>query len=98
MAILRPNEHLRLPPEAMSLEGAGMATIVVTYPRLDHPKILQTFAWQEIDLYPWFPVMNAFLCDWIVNKDSKPQSARVMHSQMRGWAEFKMVAGVFRLQ
>ena len=39
------------------LEGYGLTTANILYRLPDHPKILQTYIWQEYDVAPRFPVL-----------------------------------------
>ena len=43
------------------LEGYGLTTAEIHYRIPDHPKLLQMFVWQEYDLAPLFPGLQAFL-------------------------------------
>ena len=46
------------------LEGYGLTTAEIHYRIPDHPKVLQSFIWQEYDLAPLFPGLQAFLEHW----------------------------------
>ena len=46
------------------LEGYGLTTANILYRLPDHPKILQTYIWQEYDVAPRFPVLLKFLEFW----------------------------------
>ncbi len=46
------------------LEGYGLTTANILYRLPDHPKILQTYIWQEYDVAPRFPVLLEFLEFW----------------------------------
>ena len=46
------------------LEGYGLTTATILYRMPDHPKLLQTYIWQEYDLAPKFPVLHDFLTFW----------------------------------
>src|SRR3712207_9332944 len=46
------------------LEGYGLTTATILYRLPDHPKLLQTYIWQEYDLAPKFPVLHDFLAFW----------------------------------
>lgn len=98
MAILRANAKLTLPKDFKDFEGAGLATIDVTFRRPDRPVLLQNLIWQEYDLYPWFPVMSAFIEYWVLHLDSPPLFARIFHPRMRGWAEIRVIGGTFTPQ
>ena len=43
------------------LEGYGLTTANILYRRPDHPWLLQSYLWQDYDLFPKFPTLNKFL-------------------------------------
>lgn len=66
------------------LKGYRLILADIAYRMPDHPGILQTFIWQELDLYPRLPVLNKFLKFWNTNLEGKIYSVRVA---WRGIAE-----------
>ena len=46
------------------LAGYGLTTAEILYRMPDHPAILQSYIWQEYDLFPEFPVLKKFLDFW----------------------------------
>ena len=42
------------------VEGYGLTTANILYPRPDHPWLLQSYVWQNYDLYPDFPELRSF--------------------------------------
>ena len=44
--------------------GYGLTTAHILYRRPDHPWLLQTYVWQDYDLWPKFPVLQRFLEFW----------------------------------
>ncbi len=59
------------------LKGARLLTAEVLYYMPDHPKLLQTFVWQDLDLSPEFPVLRKFLDFWHRSLDGRLHSVRV---------------------
>ena len=43
------------------LSGYGLTTAQILYRRPDHPWLLQTYVWQNYDLFPKFPELRRFL-------------------------------------
>ena len=39
------------------LDGYRMTTVEILYHMPDHPSVLQSFVWQNLDLAPSFPVL-----------------------------------------
>lgn len=46
------------------IEGYRLTTAEITYRLPDHPGLLQTYVWQDLDLAPQFPVLSRFLTFW----------------------------------
>ena len=46
------------------LVGYGLTTANILYRLPDHPKILQSYLWQDYDIAPEFPELNKFLTFW----------------------------------
>ena len=79
------------------LEGYGLTTATILYGLPDHPKLLQTFIWQEYDLAPKFPVLHNFLAFWKRELEGPLHSVTVAHSRLIKPAEFKAVDGILTL-
>lgn len=62
---------------AAQLEGYRITTAEILYHMPDHPGLLQTFIWQDLDLAPRFPVLQKFLEFWSRQLDGKLHSVRV---------------------
>ena len=41
--------------------GYGLTTAQILYRMPDHPSLLQTYVWQNYDLFPKFPALLDFL-------------------------------------
>jgi uncharacterized protein Usg len=46
------------------VDGYGLTTANILYRRPDHPWLLQSYVWQNYDLYPDFPELQSFLEFW----------------------------------
>jgi len=79
------------------LEGYGLTTATILYGLPDHPKLLQTFVWQEYDLAPRFPTLRKFLDFWRRELEGPLHSITVAHSRLIRPAELRTVNGEFRL-
>lgn len=78
---------------ALQLKDYRLTTAKILYHMPDHPKLLQEFVWQELDIAPRFPVLLKFLNFWEKNIDGKLHSVVVAHSQLIKPAEFRAVQG-----
>ena len=92
--------HQSNPHRAISaelLEGYGLTTAQILYRLPDHPSLLQTYVWQEYDLFPKFPALNRFLAFWLENLEGPLHSVTVAHSRLIRPAEIRAVNSEFRL-
>jgi uncharacterized protein Usg len=79
------------------LEGYGLTTARIFYRRPDHLWLLQTYVWQDYDLFPNFPTLQKFLDFWQKSLDGPVHSVMVAHSRLIRPAELRSVDGEFRL-
>ncbi len=70
------------------LQGYRLTTAEILYHMPDHPGLLQTYVWQELDLAPIFPTLRRFLRFWQRELDGKLHSVRVGTSRMIGPARY----------
>ncbi|HEY2071540.1 MAG TPA: usg protein [Rhizomicrobium sp.] len=81
----------------MKLRGYRLTTAEILYHMPDHPAVLQSFLWQELDIAPRFPVLNKFLHFWETAIDGPIHSVRVAARGLISDAELRMHAGEFTL-
>src|SRR5664279_1317202 len=77
--------------------GYGLTTAQILYRMPDHPSLLQTYVWQNYDLFPKFPALKDFLKFWEERLDGPLFAVTVAHSKLIKPAELRAVDGVFRL-
>jgi uncharacterized protein Usg len=77
--------------------GYGLTTAEILYRMPDHPALLQTYVWQNYDLFPKFPALSDFLCFWQEKLEGPLYRVTVAHSRLIKPAELRHVGGVFRL-
>ena len=65
------------------LRDYRLTTAEILYHIPDHPHILQSYLWQELDLAPKFPVLHKFLTFWERELEGKLHSVIVIG---RMWA------------
>lgn len=53
------------------LDGYRLTTAEILYHMPDHPSLLQSYIWQELDLVPKFPELRLFLKFWNKELDGK---------------------------
>jgi uncharacterized protein Usg len=54
-----------------------LTTAEIVYRLPDHPEILQTYIWQNLDIAPEYPELRKFLEFWARELDGKVHSVRV---------------------
>ena len=48
-----------------------LATAEILYCLPDHPSLLQSYIWQDLDIAPKFPILTKFLKFWDVNLEGQ---------------------------
>jgi len=71
-----------------SLSGYQLVTAEILYRMPDHPRLLQTFVWQEYDMEPRYPVLTKFLKFWDDNLDGPLHSIRLATKRIIDPSEF----------
>jgi len=81
----------------LQMEGYGLTTIQIHYYLPDHPSLLQSYIWQDYDLFPEFPTLRKFLDFWASKLDGPLFKVTVGHDRLIKPAELKAVSAEFRL-
>jgi uncharacterized protein Usg len=79
------------------LRGYRLTTAEILYRLPDHPVMLQSFIWQDLDLAPQFPILKKFLRFWQTSLDGKLHSVRVASRGLISSAELDVVGLEFTL-
>jgi uncharacterized protein Usg len=79
------------------LRGYRLTTAEILYRLPDHPAMLQSFIWQDLDVAPRFPVLNKFLRFWETSIEGKLYQVRVASRGLISDAELKLIGGEFSL-
>ena len=74
------------------LTGYRMTTAEICYHLPDHPDLLQTYVWQDLDLAPRFPVLRNFLGFWVREIEGRLHSVRVASAGVVGPVEVRGMA------
>ena len=67
---------------ALQLKDYRLTTAEILYHLPDHPRLLQTFVWQDLDIAPKYPVLQKFLDFWNRELDGKVHSVRVASAKL----------------
>lgn len=70
-----------------------MAEILYHLP--DHPKLLQSYVWQALDIAPKFPVLKGFLDFWDRELEGKIHSVKVDHTLLIQPTDWHQIKGSF---
>jgi uncharacterized protein Usg len=64
------------------LQDYRLTTAEILYHLPDHPSVLQTFIWQDLDIAPRYPVLHKFLDFWKREIDGNLHSVRVASANL----------------
>ncbi len=64
------------------LYGYRLTTAEILYHLPDHPALLQSFVWQQLDIAPDYPVLRKFLDFWSHNIEGKLHSVKVAQAPL----------------
>jgi uncharacterized protein Usg len=67
---------------AKQLKDYRLTTAEIVYHLPDHPALLQTYVWQELDLAPRYPTLRQFLDFWDRELEGKLHSVRVASARL----------------
>ena len=82
---------------AKQVKGYGLTTANILYRLPDHPWLLQTYVWQDYDLFPRFPMLGRFLDFWRRELEGPLHSVTVAHARLIKPAEIRAIGSEFRL-
>ncbi len=77
---------------ARQLDGCRLTTAEILYHLPDHPAVLQSYIWQELDLAPDYPMLRRFLAFWQRELDGKLHSVRVGSARSIQPGKFRQVS------
>ena len=74
-----------------------LTTAEILYHMPDHPHLLQSFLWQQMDFAPDFPALHRFLEHWRTGIEAKLHSVKVAQMPIVSRAELRHAAYSFQL-
>lgn len=77
------------------LQDYRLTTAEIIYHLPDHPSLLQTYIWQELDIAPRFPILHKFLRFWEAKLEGKLYIVKVAHQALIKPGEFRYCNGEF---
>ena len=82
---------------ALQLNDYRLTTAEILYRLPDHPRILQSYIWQELDIAPRFPILHKFLLFWETRLEGKLYMVKVASQALIKPSEFRFCDGEFLL-
>lgn len=79
------------------LHDYRLTTAEILYRLPDHPTLLQTFIWQDLDIAPGYPVLHKFLDFWSREIEGSLHSVRVASASLTGPARIGHVGASMQL-
>ncbi len=74
-----------------------LTTAEILYHMPDHPHLLQSFVWQDLDLAPNFPVLAKFLRYWESNIEGRLHSVNIASRKLIRPASFRIAESLHSL-
>ena len=79
------------------LNGYRLTTAEILYHMPDHPGLLQSYTWQDLDIAPHFPELSRFLDFWKREIEGRLHSVTVAAKGIISPAEARFVGAEYRL-
>ena len=79
------------------LQDYRLTTAEILYHLPDHPSVLQTYIWQDLDIAPRYPVLHKFLDFWKREIEGDLHSVRVASARLVKPATIAHADAVLRL-
>lgn len=85
-------------PFEKQLQDYRLTTAEIIYHIPDHPSLLQTYIWQDLDIAPKFPILNKFLHFWESRLEGKLYMVKVASLTLISPGEFRHYGHEFTVQ
>lgn len=80
------------------LSNHRLTTAEILYHFPDHPSLLQTYLWQEMDIPPKFPILLKFIDFWERKLEGKLHSITVTNTELIQPTIITPVDGIWTIQ
>jgi uncharacterized protein Usg len=74
-----------------------LTTAEILYHLPDHPNLLQTYIWQDLDIAPDYPVLNKFLDFWRREIEGSLHSVRVATAALHKRGQVRHADALLRI-
>ena len=75
----------------LQLRDYRLTVAEILYHMPDHPGLLQSYIWQDMDIAPRYPVLRKFLAFWERELDGKIHSVQVASNKLITPAKYRFV-------
>jgi uncharacterized protein Usg len=82
MRLVRQTPHSALPSIIRTPADYQLTTAEILYRLPDHPSVLQSFIWQQLDIAPDYPALHKFLDFWKREIEGTLHSVRVASASL----------------
>jgi uncharacterized protein Usg len=79
------------------LQDYRLTTAEILYHLPDHPNLLQSYIWQDLDIAPRYPVLHKFLDFWVREIEGTLHSVRLASASLVRPAAVRHVDTTLRL-
>jgi uncharacterized protein Usg len=79
------------------LRDYRLTTAEILYHMPDHPALLQSFVWQNLDIAPKFPVLGKFLGFWEKEIEGKLHSVKIASATLIVPTQFVFCKGELKI-
>ena len=90
-------ERLKIMSIVRQLQDYRLTTAEILYHLPDHPTLLQTFIWQDLDIAPRYPALHKFLDFWTREIEGSLHSVRVASATLIQPAKVGHVDALLRI-
>ena len=90
-------EFHTLPIKDYLAKDYRLTTAEILYYLPDHPRLLQSFIWQDLDIAPQFPILGKFLAFWEKEIEGKLHSVKVANTKLLVPAQFNFCKAEWKL-
>jgi len=74
-----------------------LTTAEILYHLPDHPRLLQSYVWQDLDIAPQYPVLHKFLAFWQREIEGSLHSVRVASCKLVNPGRMRHTNALMRL-
>lgn len=74
-----------------------LTTAEITFHMPDHPGVLQSFIWQDLDIDPDYPVLHRFLRYWQENLDGRLHTVKIAARSLITPADLRIASSSYQL-